>query len=502
MAFTISPNMGLTIPAVSNEPGPQYAVDINGDLSLVDSHDHSPGKGVPITAAGLNINTDLPFLGNNAIGLRSIRFLSNLVPISLPTDLQSVYVSGVDLYYNDGNGNTVRITQSGGIAGTPGSISGLVPPASVTYSSGAQTFVFQSAVNTPANIDGGSFIFRNITALSKGVTVQAAAALASNYSLTLPLLPVAQSFMTLDQFGIMATPIPFANGITASNIANNTITAAQIANATLTTTQLSPTAGILGTQLASQTITQDLLAVKSNGLSASLGNVGISASSGTFTTTSSTFQQKTTAQTATISIASPAVVTVGTTTGFFIGMPIKFTTTGALPTGLTAGTFYYVAGTIGGTTFNVSLTPGGANINTTGSQSGVHTATVITFSTTVATNGSPVQIMIIPDGVAAAQVGQTITSTGVNSATTNTSAFRIVRNATTVIGTSNCEDTYTHTNVVGSETGTYYKPPGFLNSLDTPTAGTYTYHLELNSSANSGNETAHLDNCKIVVYEL
>lgn len=75
--------------------------------------------------------------------------------------------------------------------------------------------------------------------------------------------------------------------------------------------------------------------------------------------------------TITVSIASPAAV-VWTANGLWEGDPVKFTTTGALPTGLTAGTIYYVlnAGTNG---FNLSATPGGAAINTSGSQSGVHT---------------------------------------------------------------------------------------------------------------------------------
>ena len=76
--------------------------------------------------------------------------------------------------------------------------------------------------------------------------------------------------------------------------------------------------------------------------------------------------------TATMTIASPCVVT-WTGHPLLANDPIKLTTTGALPTGLTAGTTYYVK-YIDGNTFNLSATPGGANINTSGSQSGTHTA--------------------------------------------------------------------------------------------------------------------------------
>jgi hypothetical protein len=55
------------------------------------------------------------------------------------------------------------------------------------------------------------------------------------------------------------------------------------------------------------------------------------------------------------------------------GAPVVFTTTGALPTGITSGTTYYALVT-GSDTFNIAATAGGAAITTTGSQSGTHTA--------------------------------------------------------------------------------------------------------------------------------
>ena len=79
---------------------------------------------------------------------------------------------------------------------------------------------------------------------------------------------------------------------------------------------------------------------------------------------------------ATITIASPGLVTVAGGHGLSIGSPVSFSTTGALPTGLTAGTTYYVLSS-GYTvsTFQLALTPGGTAIITTGTQSGVHTYT-------------------------------------------------------------------------------------------------------------------------------
>ncbi len=75
----------------------------------------------------------------------------------------------------------------------------------------------------------------------------------------------------------------------------------------------------------------------------------------------------------TITIASPGVVTWNNHP-FVNGDSLAFATTGALPTGLVAGTRYYVVNKTTNT-FQVSATRGGAAINTSGSQSGVHTLT-------------------------------------------------------------------------------------------------------------------------------
>lgn len=95
-------------------------------------------------------------------------------------------------------------------------------------------------------------------------------------------------------------------------------------------------------------------------------------------------------QSATMTIATPGVVTVASH-GLSANDPVQFTTTGTLPTGITASTTYYVKA-IDGNTFNLALTVGGANINTTGSQSGVHTIAagdiIITSSATSFTNNN------------------------------------------------------------------------------------------------------------------
>lgn len=76
----------------------------------------------------------------------------------------------------------------------------------------------------------------------------------------------------------------------------------------------------------------------------------------------------------TVTIAAPGVFT-WTAHGLAVDTPVKFSTTGALPTGVTAGTTYYVKTVPSADTFQIAATPGGAAITTTGTQSGVHTGT-------------------------------------------------------------------------------------------------------------------------------
>lgn len=81
----------------------------------------------------------------------------------------------------------------------------------------------------------------------------------------------------------------------------------------------------------------------------------------------------------TMTSTSPCVVTFSNH-GAVNGTPVSFGTTGALYTGLVAGTVYYVVSTMANT-FEVAATPGGAAINTSGSESGVQSVIFNGFGT-------------------------------------------------------------------------------------------------------------------------
>lgn len=244
-----SANMALPLPIPGVDPGPDYALNNNVCFTLIDQHDHSIGKGVPIAPAGLNINTDLTFQNQNATNFRSTRFFIQGGLLSGAQDLGCCYVSGVDLYFNDVNGNQVRLTASGAVAGTPGSIANLVAPASATYVAGTPAFVFQSDVSTPANLDGGSLTIRQILASAHGITLASPNSLAANYQWTLPpSLPAGGTrFITINSSGTMANRLELDGATLNVNagdpdlmqVAPQGITFLQIANATITGTQLS-----------------------------------------------------------------------------------------------------------------------------------------------------------------------------------------------------------------------------------------------------------------------
>lgn len=261
-----SPNMSLIIPGVGTTFGPDWASDINASLLLIDSHDHSAGSGVQITPSGININSDLTMAANNLIDARSVRMQVQGSPLALASDLGCIYVSGADLYFNDTAGNQVRITASGAVAGTPGSIASLVAPASATYVGGSSKFVWQSNVNVAADMDMGAAILRNLTVSSFGLTLQPPT-LSSDYTITLPALPVSQKIMTLDASGNMAAPYVVDNS--TLEISTNTI---QVKNSGITGAKLnSNVADNIGLELSGS-----VLQIKAQGVkTANIENLGV-----------------------------------------------------------------------------------------------------------------------------------------------------------------------------------------------------------------------------------
>ena len=116
-----------------------------------------------------------------------------------------------------------------------------------------------------------------------------------------------------------------------------------------------------------------------------------------------------------VTVASPAVFTLAGH-GFSASQPVRFSTTGALPAGLSTGEVYYVIATgLTLNTFQVSLAVGGAAVGTAGTQSGVHSVGRIKDAlVTRALNVAAGKSVTVPVGSALVVVGAGAPAGGVD----------------------------------------------------------------------------------------
>jgi hypothetical protein len=173
--------------------------------------------------------------------------------------------------------------------------------------------------------------------------------------------------------------------------------------------------------------------------------------------------------TVTISIATPGVIT-WTGHGRVANDTIRITTTGALPTGLSASTTYYVKTVLDANTFTVSASSSGTVIDTTGTQSGVHTAFVYYGVPTVAVATTTVTLASFPIA------GREISQTGALELFALFS-FTATANAKTITATYGGQ-TFHNSGAVGSSYGSLYlnkiayaRTPGTLISTAAASAG-------------------------------
>lgn len=92
----------------------------------------------------------------------------------------------------------------------------------------------------------------------------------------------------------------------------------------------------------------------------------------------------------TVDIATPCTATLASH-GLVVGDVVRFTTSGALPSGITASSPYYVVSVPSTDTFRFSASIGGSAINTTGTQSGTH---VLSSSNTTTFAGMRSEILM------------------------------------------------------------------------------------------------------------
>ena len=268
----------------------------------------------------------------------------------------------------------------GGTTPAAGSFSALTATGTTTLNVTGSTqclHVNTSGVVSGTGSDCGAGGGGGITALTGDVTASGSGSVAA--TLATPLTPGGRLTLTSN------TPV-----MTADATAQGTVYYAPYVNARLPIYD--------GSVWAMKAFAQLSLTLNStDNVSGSLYDIFAFDNSGTLTLGTGPAWVNT--ATVTMTIASPAVVT-WTGHGLSEGAPVVFTTSGALPTGITAGTTYYVGRSPGANTFNIATSvanaAAGTFVNTSGSQSGTHTAT---NPTTLRGSGAGTTELELKDGV-------------------------------------------------------------------------------------------------------
>jgi len=256
--YTTSPIMGLVLPVPGltdrlgvEPPGASWMELQNTAMLVLDAHNHTPGLGSLVPTSGLNINADLPFNGYRATNAKEVQFANQG---SQPSDLSCIYFYNGNAYINDTAGNKIALTSGGGIAGSPGSISGMTGNASAVYSS--PTFSFYSASQVYANLGIGPInLYDTAVGITQAVQLRSPASLSAGYSLTFPgALPASTLPLLLSSAGIFST-----GQITGSQLSLSLPGSTQpllissggvLSAAQITGSQISGSAGITGSQLS------------------------------------------------------------------------------------------------------------------------------------------------------------------------------------------------------------------------------------------------------------
>jgi hypothetical protein len=114
--------LNLELPTVSVTLGPTWASEVNTAFETIDDHDHTSGKGRQIPTAGININANLSFNSlYKATSLMSAQFTSQSSALSGASEANSTYSLNGDLYFVNGSGVGVQVTDGGALASVPAS---------------------------------------------------------------------------------------------------------------------------------------------------------------------------------------------------------------------------------------------------------------------------------------------------------------------------------------------------------------------------------------------
>lgn len=222
--MTTTPYMGLVLP---DEGGSAdvWAVLLDAMFGLLDSHDHTTGRGAQVPSAALliNGNVQLASSGNHYALYDAAAFDFFPVAASVAAGFSgALFMNSADneLYWRNASGTNVKVTNGAAlnVAAFTGGIGGDYSAAGAleSFDDSTQRYLFQGegsprpwAGLAAGNID----VYQQAASIANRVRIMSPAALAASYALTLfTALPVSAALVTVDNAGVLR-----ADGVLGAN---------------------------------------------------------------------------------------------------------------------------------------------------------------------------------------------------------------------------------------------------------------------------------------------
>ena len=185
-------NMSLNTPSVGVTAGPDWATQNNENFEILDTHDHTSGKGAQLTPSSLNINADLEFNQNSVTEVKNLT-LDNTIHSSASGDTNvSVYVFEGNLYYRNNSGVGVQITNASSLNSTGGAITSPSTNSQVLFSSVNNSYTFKydktqtDGIAKIVNSDIQLYFYNNGSATTRSVNLKYTGSGTGSNTLTVP----------------------------------------------------------------------------------------------------------------------------------------------------------------------------------------------------------------------------------------------------------------------------------------------------------------------------
>lgn len=226
-------NMNINPPAVGSA-GPAWAEDINEILTTtIANHNHvGPNGGTPLTQDALAIDGDLSLNGNALTATEKVVLATQATAVGTTA---SVYNLNGNLYYKNGSGNNIQITDATGLAANSvDGISGLAgSDGGASYSAGQ--FIWTSnnglqyalmnmgAINL-YNYTQTNPTFRTSIVQPNVITANKVYQLGPTNLYFPASLPTTTSVMTISSAGVLASGVSVPSYVGSTNLAASVFT--------------------------------------------------------------------------------------------------------------------------------------------------------------------------------------------------------------------------------------------------------------------------------------